>query len=110
MISEWADAILVGDIDGNGKVDILDLVKVASQFGQVGENLLGDVNNDNEVDIRDLVRVASNFGKNNAGAAPEQLVSQMVFTNEQKHSIQSAIVELEGMLFRSKIEELVFDF
>ena len=109
MISKWVGAILVGDIDGNGKVDILDLVKVASQFGQVGENLLGDVNNDNEVDIRDLVKVASDFGKNNAGVAPAQLVSQLVFTNQQKHRIQSAIVELKGLLFRSKTEELVFD-
>ena len=34
---------LVGDIDGNNSVNILDLVIVAMQFGKTGSDLLGDV-------------------------------------------------------------------
>jgi len=100
---------LTGDVNNDNQVDILDLVKVASQFGQAGENLSGDVNNDNQVDILDLVKVAGNFGKSNVVAAPTRLANQLTFTTQQKHSIQSAIVELERMPVRSETEELVFN-
>ena len=39
------------DINRDGVVNILDLVQVASQFGQVGLNLTGDVNGDGLVDV-----------------------------------------------------------
>ena len=46
------------DINGDGEVNILDLVKVASNFGETGTNS-ADVNSDGVVDIRDLVLVAN---------------------------------------------------
>ncbi len=49
---------LVGDIDGNNSVNILDLVIVAMQFGKTGSNLLGDVNGDSFVNILDLVQIS----------------------------------------------------
>ena len=55
------------DINGDGAVNIQDLVVVASQFGQTGENK-ADVNGDGVVNIKDLVLVAAAFG--NASAAP----------------------------------------
>ena len=53
--------------------------------------------------------VAGNFGKSNVAAAPTVLSNQLAFTTQQKRSIQSAIVELEGMSVRSEAEELVFN-
>lgn len=54
------------DADGNGVVNIHDLVFIASRFGQEGQNS-ADVNGDNRVDIRDLVLAAALM---TAGAAP----------------------------------------
>ena len=55
------------DVNGDGVVNILDLVRVASSFGGSGENG-ADVNGDGVVNILDLVLVAGAFG--NAAAAP----------------------------------------
>ena len=55
------------DINGDGVVNIQDLVLVAAQFGQTGENK-ADVNEDGVVNIQDLVLVAAAFS--NASAAP----------------------------------------
>ena len=49
------------DINGDGEVNILDLVLVANAFGE--SNLKADVNGDGEVNILDLVAVANAFGE-----------------------------------------------
>lgn len=51
---------LLYDVTGDGVINILDLVYVASRFGQEGPE--GDVNNDGTVNILDLTLVAQNFG------------------------------------------------
>ena len=56
------------DVNGDGVVNILDLVSVAAHFGKQGQNLTADVNRDGIVDILDLVFVAGMFG--DAAAAP----------------------------------------
>ena len=61
---------LFGDVNRDGTVNILDLILVASSFGQpvpTGGNP-ADVNEDGVVNIVDLVKVAGVLG--NAGAAP----------------------------------------
>ena len=55
------------DVNGDGIVNIQDLVKVASNFGQTGKNI-ADVNEDGVVNIQDIVLVAGAFGK--GAAAP----------------------------------------
>ena len=55
------------DVNGDGIVNIQDLVLVAANFGQTGQNI-ADVNNDGAVNIVDLVLVAGAFGK--GAAAP----------------------------------------
>ena len=55
------------DVNGDGVVNILDLVRVASSFGGSGENG-ADVNGDGIVNILDLVRVAGALG--DVAAAP----------------------------------------
>ena len=56
-----------GDINQDGVVDILDLVLVAGQLGQTGQNE-ADINGDGVVNILDLVLVAGMLG--NEAAAP----------------------------------------
>ena len=56
------DPLLLVDVNGDGRVDILDLVSVASKFGSTGTNLAADVNGDGTVNILDLVSIAGTFG------------------------------------------------
>ena len=52
---------VVGDINGDGVVNIQDLVLVANAFGQTGQQA-ADVNGDGIVNIQDLVKVAGAIG------------------------------------------------
>ena len=56
------------DVNGDGSINILDLVLIASEFGKATQNLAADVSGDGIVDILDLVLVAGMFGE--AAAAP----------------------------------------
>ena len=58
---------LVADVNGDGVVNIQDLVLVSGQFGKTGEHV-ADVNGDGVVNIQDLVLVAGAFGE--GAAAP----------------------------------------
>ena len=57
-----------GDINSDGSVNILDLVVIASELGNKGQNLTADVNSDGVVNILDLILVAGMF--DGAAAAP----------------------------------------
>ena len=61
------------DVNGDGIVNIQDLVAVAAALGEAGEND-ADVNGDGIVDIRDLVAVAAALGE--VAAAPAVLRQQ----------------------------------
>ena len=54
-------AKLIGDVNGDGTVNIGDLVLVASNLGQTGQNA-ADVNSDGVVNIADLVLAAGALG------------------------------------------------
>ena len=63
------EQVVAGDVNGDGQVNILDLVFVAQQLGQsVPANSPADVNRDSVVNILDLVEVARHFG--NTAAPP----------------------------------------
>ena len=63
--------VLPGDVDGNGTVNILDLLHIAKRFGRGGDDP-ADINGDGTVDIRDLVLVAAAIGT--GAAAPSNVV------------------------------------
>ena len=67
---------LKGDVNGDGIVNIQDLVLTASSLGQTGENKT-DVNSDGIVNIQDLVLVAGALG---TSAAAPSLFSQSLST------------------------------
>ncbi len=56
-----AVTLLAGDINGDRRIDILDMAYIGAQFG--GHDSRADVNADGVVDILDLVLTASNFGR-----------------------------------------------
>ena len=67
------DEDLPTDVNGDGEVNILDLVRVASYFGEPvsDENAAADVNGDGKINILDLVRVAQDFGKSTTAPVNE---------------------------------------
>jgi hypothetical protein len=58
---------ILGDINGDGKVDIMDVLVVAKAFGSYPGherwNPEADLNMDNKIDIKDIFLVAKNYGK-----------------------------------------------
>ena len=59
------------DVNQDGQVSILDLIRVAQHLGStVSANHEADVNGDGTVSILDLIAVAQHLGESNASAAP----------------------------------------
>ena len=86
--------VLEADINGDGVVNILDLVLVASNLGQTGQNA-GDVNGDGVVNILDLVKVAGALG--NAAAAPSlypQVLEMLTAADVQQWLTQAQHLKL----------------
>ena len=66
-IDGWVLETILGDVNGDGKVNILDISLVAVSFraepGDPKWNPNADINNDNIVNILDISNVAKEFGK-----------------------------------------------
>ena len=95
---------LATDVNGDGMVNIQDLVLVASTFGKTGQNT-ADVNGDGVVNIADLVLVAGALG--NAAAAPkayadslEQLTTEEVrqWVTEARLTAENSPIYRRGIL------------
>ena len=67
-VSDTESPPITADVNGDGSVNILDLIVVASDIGNTGANLAVDVNRDGIVSILDLILVAGMF--NDAAAVP----------------------------------------
>ncbi len=77
-------AQLAGDLNADGVVNIQDIVIVASQFGQTGQNT-ADINEDGAVNIQDLVLVAGAFAAvDSAPAAHSQVVETLTAEDVQE--------------------------
>ena len=100
---------LTGDVNQDGVVNILDLVLVASNLGQTGQNA-GDVNGDGVVNILDLVKVAGALG--NTAAAPSlypQVLEMFTSADVQQWLTQAQHLKLtdatsqRGILFLEQL-------
>ena len=77
------------DVNGDGTVNIQDLVQVAANFGATGENA-ADVNGDGQVNIQDLVAVAGAFGEAAAAPAAHATAAENLTANEVAQWLQAA--------------------
>ena len=68
---------IVGDANGDGIVNILDLVLVASQIGESGKTV-ADINGDGTVNIQDLVVIANRVGHTAAAPSAHALTAGQV--------------------------------
>ena len=72
------------DVNSDGVVNVLDLVFIASRFGETGENS-ADVNGDGVVNIIDLVKVAGELGTEAAApSAHPQILENLTVTAVQQ--------------------------
>ena len=91
--------LLKGDVNGDGVVDIRDLVLVASNLGKTGQNA-ADVNTDGIVDIRDLVLVAGALGTTAAAPSLYPQALEILTAAEVKQWL-SAVQQLDRIDARS---------
>jgi parallel beta-helix repeat protein len=67
LVDGWVLVTIPGDVDGNHKVDIKDILIVAKAFGTNPQspnwNPNADVDCNDKVDIKDILITAKNFGK-----------------------------------------------
>ena len=94
-----------GDVNSDGTVDILDLVRVASLFGSTGQNE-ADLNGDNVINIADLVLVANALSDTTAApSVPSQTQHLLTASEVQQWLIQAQQLNLtdatseRGILF-----------
>lgn len=100
---------LKGDVNGDGAVDILDLVLVAQRFGESGPfpGVNPDVNGDGMVDIRDLVLVATHFGsKPHAAPARTTRTKTFIQPHAEGHTFTlEGVEEISAAYFRVVLED-----
>ena len=92
VVSEETPPRIPGDVNGDSVVNVFDLVQVAANFAETGEND-ADVNGDGVVDVLDLLQVAEAIGGD--GAAPSVYSSALsVFSAAE---IESWIAQARGL-------------
>jgi hypothetical protein len=85
---------LMGDVNGDGTVNILDLVFVASRFDTT-DAMNADVNNDGEVNVQDLVIVANSLGSVAAAPSVQTLHASHVqqWVTLAKQAVAEGVIE-----------------
>lgn len=98
-----------GDVNGDGIVNIQDLVLVAAKLGQTGTSS-ADVNGDGQVNIQDLVLVAGALGTSAAAPSLHPQAIKMLTVTEVKQWVSAAqqldltdIMSQRGILFLQQL-------
>ena len=92
------------DVNGDGVVNIQDLVAVAAAFGETGETP-ADVNGDGRVNIQDLVAVAAAFGEAANAPAAANLTAETVqqwLSDAEQLNLSDAISQ-QGIRFLEQL-------
>ncbi len=104
---------LKGDVNGDGTVNIADLVLVAGALGTTGQNA-ADVNGDGQVNIADLVLVAGALGTSaTAPSLDPQLLSTLTAAEVEQWHSQAQQLNLtdttsqRGILFLQQLLEVL---
>ncbi|MDE0299504.1 MAG: leucine-rich repeat domain-containing protein [Candidatus Poribacteria bacterium] len=105
IVSEETPQQTRGDVNGDGVVNILDLVQVAANFGTAGEND-ADVNGDGVVDILDLVLVAGAIEGASAPSAHSLDLSNIGVPDVADWLTQAQRLDIDDMDFQQGIRFL----
>lgn len=102
---------LAEDVNRDGSINLQDLISVASQFGQPGNDNAADVNGDGIINIADILLVAAALTNENGAPSlepaaielisateVEQWLSQTWQVNSNMPRFQKGIAVLEGLL------------
>ena len=93
-----------GDINGDGSVNVLDLVVIASKLGNQGQNLEADVNRDGVINILDLILVAGMFeGSAAAPSAQPQVPETLTAVAVQQWLIDARALEIKDSIMKRGI-------
>ena len=60
---EYESCVLFGDSNGDGVVDVLDLLEVSNNFGCTEDCEMGDANGDGVVNVLDFIVIALLLGR-----------------------------------------------
>ena len=98
----WADLHITAapnpDANLDGRINVLDLIVVASSFGeQPPSNPQADTNKDGVVNLLDLVFVAQHLNQNAAAPSQLALIESMPSTAKEVIAAQRALTELEAI-------------
>ena len=77
------DGLVQLDLNGDGVLNILDVVMVASRFGQDGAENEADINGDNTVSILDLVLIAGRLSVTAAAPSAQHLARDSKLTSTE---------------------------
>ena len=98
----YPQSSLMADVNSDGTVNILDLVFVASRFGE-SDVTEADLNSDGEINIQDLVLVANRLGDIAAAPSAQTLhashVQQWVASAKQAVADRSIQTSVSGQQF-----------
>ena len=107
VISDTESRPIAADVNNDGSVNILDLVSVASAFGNAGINLAADVSGDGVVNILDLVLVAGMFGDGAAApSAHPQVPETLTATEIQQWVADARSLEVKEVIMKRGVAML----
>ncbi len=92
---------IMADVNRDGVVNILDLVSVASGFGNAGTNLAADISGDGVVNILDLVLVAGMFeGEAAAPSAQPRTPETVTAVEVQQWLTDTRLLEIRDPIIK----------